>query len=149
MKPAKGTRKCNCRQEMVTRNLGPGRFQMIQQTVCDECPNVKLVNEVKLLEVEVEPGMVDGQETRFIAEGEPHIDGEPGDLILKIRTLPHPVFERRQDDLYTNVTISLLDALLGFEMNIVHLDGHEVISLIFAYQAKFNYFARCLFHATR
>ena len=25
MKPAKGTRKCNCRQEMVTRSLGPGR----------------------------------------------------------------------------------------------------------------------------
>lgn len=34
MKPASGTRKCNCRQEMVTRNLGPGRFQMMQQTVC-------------------------------------------------------------------------------------------------------------------
>lgn len=33
MKPASGTRKCNCRQEMVTRNLGPGRFQMMQQTV--------------------------------------------------------------------------------------------------------------------
>ena len=41
MKPAKGTRKCNCRQEMVTRSLGPGRFQMTQQQVCDECPNVK------------------------------------------------------------------------------------------------------------
>ena len=41
MKPAKGTRKCNCRQEMVTRQLGPGRFQMTQQQVCDECPNVK------------------------------------------------------------------------------------------------------------
>lgn len=40
-KPAKGTRKCNCRQEMVTRQLGPGRFQMMQQQVCDECPNVK------------------------------------------------------------------------------------------------------------
>lgn len=33
LKPASGTRKCNCRQEMVTRNMGPGRFQMIQQTV--------------------------------------------------------------------------------------------------------------------
>ena len=33
-KPAKGTRKCNCRQEMVTRQLGPGRFQMMQQQVC-------------------------------------------------------------------------------------------------------------------
>lgn len=37
MKPASGTRKCNCRQEMVTRNLGPGRFQMIQQTVSMPC----------------------------------------------------------------------------------------------------------------
>lgn len=33
MKAASGTRKCNCRQEMVTRSLGPGRFQMMQQTV--------------------------------------------------------------------------------------------------------------------
>lgn len=107
MKAASGTRKCNCRQEMITRNLGPGRFQMMQQTVCDECPNVKLVNEERVLEMEVEPGMVDGQETRFVAEGEPHLDGDPGDLILKIKTQPHAVFERRGDDLYTNITISL------------------------------------------
>merc|ERR1719450_1691238 len=33
-KQARGTRKCNCRQEMVTRSLGPGRFQMTQQEVC-------------------------------------------------------------------------------------------------------------------
>ena len=25
-KPARGTRKCNCRTEMVTTQLGPGRF---------------------------------------------------------------------------------------------------------------------------
>ncbi|KAK6632026.1 hypothetical protein RUM44_007056 [Polyplax serrata] len=126
MKPAKGTRKCNCRQEMVTRNLGPGRFQMMQQTVCDECPNVKLVNEERQLEVEIEPGMVDDKETKFIAEGEPHIDGDPGDLILKIKTMPHPVFERKGDDLYTNMTISLQDALVGFTTELEHLDGHKV-----------------------
>lgn len=107
LKPAAGSRKCNCRQEMVTRNLGPGRFQMIQQKVCDECPNVKLVNEERILEVEVEAGMVDGQETRFVAEGEPHLDGEPGDLIIKIMQAPHRSFQRKGDDLYTNVTISL------------------------------------------
>lgn len=126
LKPAHGTRKCNCRQEMVTRNLGPGRFQMMQQTVCDECPNVKLVNEERLLEIEIESGMQDGQETKFVAEGEPHLDGEPGDLIIKIRTAPHPVFERKGDDLYTNVTISLQDALIGFSFDITHLDGHKV-----------------------
>lgn len=125
-KPGQGTRKCNCRQEMVTRQLGPGRFQMLQQAVCDECPNVKLVTEERILEVEVEQGMKDGQEQKFVAEGEPHIDGDPGDLRIKIRTLPHEVFERRDDDLYTNVTIPLVDALVGFEMQIKHLDGHMV-----------------------
>jgi len=42
-KPTSGTRKCNCRQEMKTMQLGPGRFQMMQQQVCDDCPNVKYV----------------------------------------------------------------------------------------------------------
>jgi len=126
MKPAKGTRKCNCRQEMVTRSLGPGRFQMTQQQVCDECPNVKFVQEEHLLEVEIETGMDDGMESKFVAEGEPHMDGEPGDLVLKIKTQPHPRFERRGDDLYTNVSVSLTDALTGFELQIEHLDGHMV-----------------------
>ena len=40
----------------------------------------------------------------------------------------HPVFERRDDNLLTNVTISLRDALVGFSMEIVHLDGHKVSS---------------------
>lgn len=51
--------------------------------------------------------MLDGQETKFVAEGEPHLDGDPGDLIVKIKTAPHSKFERKGDDLYTNVTISL------------------------------------------
>jgi len=86
----------------------------------------RFVNEEKTLEFEVEPGMKDGQEHRFVAEGEPHIDGEPGDLRIRIKTQPHPRFERRGDDLYTNITISLQDALTGFSMDIEHLDGHVV-----------------------
>lgn len=47
----------------------------------------------------------------------------------------HPVFERRGDDLYTNVTISLVEALVGFEMDIVHLDGHKVLNrLVYFYR---------------
>lgn len=125
-KPAKGTRKCNCRQEMITRQLGPGRFQMMQQTVCDECPNMELTTAEKLLEVEVERGMKEGAEQKFHGEGEPHIDGDPGDLRVRIRTLQHPIFERRGDDLYTNATISLSDALAGFTITLKHLDGHVV-----------------------
>ena len=86
----------------------------------------RFVQEEHHLEVEIETGMDDGMESKFVAEGEPHMDGEPGDLILKIRTEPHPKFERRGDDLYTNVSISLTDALTGFELQIEHLDGHTV-----------------------
>ncbi|UYV66502.1 dnj-20 [Cordylochernes scorpioides] len=142
--PAAGTRKCNCRKEMFTTHLGQGHIQMVQRDVCDDCPNVKLSTEERVLEVEVEPGMRENQEHVFPAEaafknmyfgswqfltwvvtGEPHIDGEPGDLIIRIKTLPHSKFERRGDDLYTNLTISLLDALVGFETTIEHLDKHK------------------------
>jgi len=106
--------------------LGAGRFQMFQVRVCDQCPNVKLVTQAKTLEVEVEVGADDGSEQRFIGEGEPHVEGDPGDLIFKIRVQKHKRFERRGLDLYTNVTISLQQALSGFEMDIEHLDGHKV-----------------------
>lgn len=70
--------------------------------------------------------MEEFQEQMFVGEGEPHVDGEPGNLRFKIRVMKHPNFERRGDDLYTNVTVSLQDALLGFEMTVKHLDGHPV-----------------------
>ena len=111
---------------MRTQQLGAGRFQMFQERVCAQCPNVKLVTVNKNLEVEIEVGSDEGHEQRFVGDGEPHIEGDPGDLIFKLRIHKHKVFERRGLDLYTNVTISLQQALTGFEMDIEHLDGHKV-----------------------
>ncbi|KAJ1365561.1 DnaJ dnj-20 [Parelaphostrongylus tenuis] len=113
-KQTSGTRKCNCRHEMRTEQVGMGRFQMYQVQVCDECPNVKLVQESRILEIEVEVGADDGHEQVFVGEGEPHIEGDPGDLKCRINVQKHPRFERKGNDLYTNVTISLQDALNGF-----------------------------------
>ena len=57
--------------------------------------------------MEIEVGMEEYQEQVFIGEGEPHIEGEPGDLKFRIRLEKHPKFERRRLDLFTNITISL------------------------------------------
>ena len=38
----------------------------------------------------------------------------------------HSRFERKGDDLYANITITLQDALIGFGLDIDHLDGHKV-----------------------
>ena len=45
----------------------------------------RFVIEEKVLEIEVEPGVHNGYEIPFLAEGEPHIEGEPGDLKFIIR----------------------------------------------------------------
>lgn len=46
------------------------------------------------------------------------------------------MFERRGDDLYTNLTISLRDALVGFETEITHLDGHTVCQILYIFVYK-------------
>jgi DnaJ family protein B protein 11 len=38
----------------------------------------------------------------------------------------HTRFERKNNDLYTNLTITLQDALNGFDISFPHLDGHNV-----------------------
>eukprot|EP00271_Cylindrocystis_brebissonii_P013142 TRINITY_DN32752_c0_g1_i1.p1 TRINITY_DN32752_c0_g1~~TRINITY_DN32752_c0_g1_i1.p1 ORF type:complete len:351 (+),score=66.29 TRINITY_DN32752_c0_g1_i1:317-1369(+) len=126
LKPAPGKRKCNCKNKMVTKQIGPGMYQQFTQQVCEDCPNVKYVREGLPLTVEVEKGMRDGQEIVFYEEGEPVMEGDPGDLKFVIKTLPHKVFRREGNDLHASVTISLVDSLVGFTKTITHLDGHQV-----------------------
>ncbi|CAN1817762.1 DnaJ protein ERDJ3B [Linum perenne] len=126
IKPAPGKRLCNCRNEMYHRQIGPGMFQQITEQTCDKCQNVKLEREGYSLTIEIEKGMEDGQEVVFYEDGEPKIDGEPGDLRFRIRTSSHDVFTRKGDDLHTTVTITLVEALVGFEKKIKHLDQHLV-----------------------
>ena len=52
----------------------------------------------------------------------------------------HSIFERRGDDLYTNVTISLVESLVGFDMDITHLDGHKVSKLVLLKLCPFKAF---------
>ena len=127
LKPASGQRECNCRNKVVTHQLGPGMFQQYTQKVCEQCPNVKLVRQPDGLSVAVEPGMVDGQEIPFFEEGEPLVDGEPGDLIFIVRQIPHVRFSRSGNDLHLEETISLVEALVGFSKEIDHLDDHKVV----------------------
>ncbi|CAM0957657.1 unnamed protein product [Alopecurus aequalis] len=126
IKPAPGKRQCNCRNEVYHRQIGPGMYQQMTEQVCDQCANVKYVRDGDFLTVDIEKGMQDGQEVLFFEEGEPKIDGEPGDLKFRIRTAPHDRFRREGNDLHATVTIPLLQALVGFEKTIKHLDDHLV-----------------------
>ncbi|XP_047982184.1 dnaJ protein ERDJ3B-like [Salvia hispanica] len=126
IKPAPGKRNCNCKNEVYHKQIGLGMFQQMTKQVCEKCPNVKYEREGDFVTVDIEKGMQDGQEVVFYEEGEPIIDGEAGDLKFRIRTAPHDRFRREGNDLHTTVTITLVQALVGFEKTVKHLDEHLV-----------------------
>jgi DnaJ-class molecular chaperone len=49
-----------------------------------------------------------------------------GDLFLRIRTSPHPQFERKGRDLHTRVPIPLTTAVLGGEADVKTLGGKSL-----------------------
>ena len=49
----------------------------------------------------------------------------PGDLIFVVQEKPHDIFVRKGADLFMKKTVSLVEALIGFEFQLKHLDGQS------------------------
>lgn len=49
----------------------------------------------------------------------------PGDLIFVVQEKPHDIFIRKGADLFMKKSISLIEALIGFEFELKHLDGQS------------------------
>jgi DnaJ-class molecular chaperone len=76
------------------------------------------------VEVKIPPGVKSGARIRLAGEGEPGAGGgEAGDLFLVVTVRPHGVFERRDDDLFTDVSLPVTTAVLGGEIDVPSLKG--------------------------
>jgi DnaJ-class molecular chaperone len=76
------------------------------------------------VDVRIPPGVAEGSRVRVGGEGEPGRNGGPaGDLFLRVRLAPHPVFERKGQDLYVNVPVPVTTAVLGGQVNVPTLAG--------------------------
>ncbi|CAG8726770.1 21715_t:CDS:2 [Dentiscutata erythropus] len=125
--------------KVVKQMLGPGIFQQFHSTCdscggkgkivkskCPICDGKKVLRANEQLTVIIDRGMKDGNTVVFEKESDEAPDTIPGDIIFKIKTLPNSIFTRNGDNLYKKETISLIDALTGFERNLTHLDGRIV-----------------------
>ena len=82
------------------------------------------------LEVKIPSGVKTGSRVRMAGQGGPGIGGGPrGDLYLKVKVLPHPDFERKEDDLYRDVDVDLYTAALGGEVRVPTLDGGVMLKI--------------------
>lgn len=142
-KNAEDVKTCDkCRgkgMETVVQQLAPGFVQHVNRPCgkcsgkgriikdsCKACGGQRVHHGPSKLEVRIEPGMPDGATVRFPGMSDEHPETETGDLFVVIRQEPHDTFKRNGPDLYTDVTLTLSEALLGFNKELKHLDGHPV-----------------------
>lgn len=70
------------------------------------------------LEVKIPPGVDTGSRVRVAGVGSAGAaGGERGDLYLSVTVRPHPVFERKGDDLYVDLPVTVAEAALGAEVD--------------------------------
>jgi curved DNA-binding protein len=73
--------------------------------------------------LKVKPGTRDGQVLRMKGKGSPGMGGgENGDLLIKVKLVKDPVYERRGDDLYFNHNLDSTTATLGGKISIKSFD---------------------------
>jgi curved DNA-binding protein len=75
-------------------------------------------------EVDIPPGVRDGQRIRLAGEGGQGMGGgPPGDLNLRIRIKPHPRFRVDGRDLHTDLPVAPWEAALGAKVELPTLEG--------------------------
>jgi DnaJ-class molecular chaperone len=76
------------------------------------------------VDVRIPAGVKDGSRVRVAGEGEAGTGGAgSGDLFLRVKIRPHPVFERKGDDLYVKVGMTATTAVLGGEAQVPTVTG--------------------------
>ncbi|XP_059616846.1 dnaJ homolog subfamily A member 2-like [Phlebotomus argentipes] len=97
-----------------------------EEDKCGKCSGNRTLTEDKTVEVRIEPGMRNMQKIEFSGEGN-HLPGHlAGDIVAVLDYTEHEEFQRAQDNLVIQKTISLVEALCGYTTLIKHLDGRQL-----------------------
>ena len=110
-------------QTIMACNNCQGTGKVID-TPCDNCYGHGRVKQQKKIMVTVPAGTDTGAKLKISGEGEAGTNGGPdGDLYVYINVKPHEIFERRGDDIWCDYSISLVQAMLGDEVQVPTLSG--------------------------
>jgi DnaJ-class molecular chaperone len=81
-------------------------------------------------DVTIPKGVREGQRIRLAGQGGKGTAGGPsGDLYLVVHFLPDPRFERRGDDLYVDLPVSVYDLVLGGEVRVPTMSGEVAMKI--------------------
>jgi molecular chaperone DnaJ len=113
------------REEPCTTCGGQGQ---VAGAICHVCRGAGAIVKPRRLEVKIPPGVREGSRVRVAGEGGVGPAGT-GDLYLVVSVRPHERFERRGDNLYTDVDVPLTDAVLGGEVQVPTMTSRVMLKV--------------------
>lgn len=114
------------RQTICDRCRGKGET-IPDKDLCGSCHGNKVVDETKIITVDIQRGMKWGEALVFYGESDQAPDCVTGDLVFVLQPKDEPSpFKRVGNDIYTTHKVSLLDALTGCRFPITLLDDSTV-----------------------
>ncbi|MDP3901577.1 MAG: DnaJ C-terminal domain-containing protein [bacterium] len=94
---------------------------------CKDCSGSGRISGQKEISVSIVPGVADGQMIKISKAGEKGVHGaEAGDLYVRLRVRPHPIFKRIGDDLLVKKEISLIDVLSDKKILLDSISGKKL-----------------------
>jgi molecular chaperone DnaJ len=93
---------------------------------CKECGGQSRVQKFDKFSVNIPAGVFHNAELRIAGKGDAGVYGGPaGDLYLRIKVKPDPVFKRIDDDLVCSVMLTYPQLVLGAQVDIDLIDGSK------------------------
>ena len=108
-----------------TKCKGEGK---IVEKPCKNCKGIGKRKGTRHVSFNIPAGIDSGDYT-IPSEGEYVPNGVNGDLVVRIHVIPHSQFKRDGSDLFYDQTISMVDAVLGKEMDVPTLEKPEKIKI--------------------
>lgn len=113
--------------QLCTRCKGSGK---INPNPCKTCQGNGVVLQSEKISVKIPAGVDSGSKIRIASKGNVgKRGGLPGDLYIITRVRSHPFFERRGDNLYCEVPITIVEATLGAKIGVPTLDGEATMTV--------------------
>ena len=109
-----------------TRCGGTGKLR----TPCKTCSGEGRVRHTETIDVRIPAGVANGGRVRVPGKGNAGTMGAPaGDLYLAVAVKPHDFFERRGNDLYTKIPVTISEATLGAKIEVPTIDGRSLVRI--------------------
>lgn len=95
---------------------------------CTRCLGSGSTESEERIRVKIPAGAQDGSKIRAAGKGEERA-GRSGDLVITLRTIPHPWFRREGNDILLDVPVQYSEAVKGAKVSVPTIDGPVKVSI--------------------